>query len=106
MLQLLSRLWKQKAPALGLRAGRRWPCHSIADRSFWETPMMWLTSLLRSVKRDPERGPGPARKSTHKRRAFLPRLEALEDRTVPVIYTVTNTADSGPGSLRDAITRA
>jgi hypothetical protein len=33
----------------------------------------------------------------------LLRLEPLEDRTVPVIFTVTNTQDSGAGSLRQAI---
>jgi parallel beta-helix repeat protein len=32
-----------------------------------------------------------------------PRLEPLEDRTLPSAYLVTTTADSGPGSLRDAI---
>jgi hypothetical protein len=31
------------------------------------------------------------------------RLEPLEDRLVPVTFTVTNTNDAGPGSLRDAI---
>src|SRR5262245_48116636 len=35
--------------------------------------------------------------------AFRPRLEALEDRTLPSAYVVATTADSGPGSLRDAI---
>jgi titin len=30
-------------------------------------------------------------------------VEALEDRTVPSTFTVTSTADSGPGTLRDAI---
>jgi hypothetical protein len=35
-----------------------------------------------------------------------PRLEILEDRTLPSTYVVTTTADSGPGSLRDAITQA
>jgi hypothetical protein len=34
-----------------------------------------------------------------------PRLEALEDRTLLSPYLVTTTADSGPGSLRDAITQ-
>jgi hypothetical protein len=34
---------------------------------------------------------------------FRPQLEALEDRVVPSTLTVTNTADSGPGSLRLAI---
>src|SRR5262249_2182615 len=34
---------------------------------------------------------------------FLPRLEELEDRVTPSVLTVTNTNDSGHGSLRDAI---
>ena len=34
---------------------------------------------------------------------FAPCLEVLEDRRVPSIFSVTNTADSGPGSLRQAI---
>jgi hypothetical protein len=33
----------------------------------------------------------------------VPRLEALEDRTLPSILTVTNTNDKGPGSLRAEI---
>jgi len=37
------------------------------------------------------------------RRRVRPRLEALEDRTLPSTFTVLNTNDSGPGSLRDAI---
>src|SRR5947209_4202694 len=37
-------------------------------------------------------------------RRHLPlRLERLEDRTAPNAYTVTNTNDSGAGSLRQAI---
>jgi hypothetical protein len=35
--------------------------------------------------------------------SFLPRLETLEDRAVPSVVTVTNTNDSGAGSLRNAI---
>jgi hypothetical protein len=48
----------------------------------------------------------PARKGPPRRRpAFRrPLVEALEDRTLPsAAYMVTTTADSGPGSLRDAI---
>jgi hypothetical protein len=37
---------------------------------------------------------------------FLPRLETLEDRTVPSTLTVLNNLDSGAGSLRAAITAA
>jgi hypothetical protein len=37
------------------------------------------------------------------RRAFRPRLDVLEDRTLPSTYMVTNLADSGAGSLRQAV---
>ena len=37
---------------------------------------------------------------------FVPRLELLEDRTVPSTLTVTNPADSGDGSLRAMIATA
>jgi predicted outer membrane repeat protein len=33
----------------------------------------------------------------------LPRLEFLEDRKLPSTFTVVNTGDSGPGSLRQAV---
>src|SRR6185369_3198708 len=36
-------------------------------------------------------------------RTYRPCAEALEDRTLPSGIDVTNTADSGPGSLRQAI---
>ena len=48
----------------------------------------------------------PCRRGTdRRRRRFHPTLLRLEDRTVlsPTIFVVTNTADSGPGSLRQAI---
>src|SRR5262249_58309364 len=38
------------------------------------------------------------------RRPFVPRLEALEDRSLP--STVTNLADAGPGSLRGQLAAA
>src|SRR5262245_49407409 len=40
---------------------------------------------------------------SRRRAGFHPRLETLEDRTAPAVFTVTNTADSGPGSLRQAV---
>jgi titin len=43
---------------------------------------------------DTDRNPG---------RRFRPRLEGLEDRTTPTVFMVTNTNDSGAGSLRQAI---
>jgi hypothetical protein len=36
-------------------------------------------------------------------RSFVPRLDVLEDRTVPSTLTVLNNLDNGPGSLRQAI---
>src|SRR5262245_16181900 len=40
------------------------------------------------------------------RRPFVPRLTALEDRTLPSTFLVTNLADAGPGSLRYAVQQA
>jgi hypothetical protein len=56
----------------------------------------------------------PARTAAHRRRRhrppsgcgilrFRPRLELVEDRTLLSTFLVTSTADSGPGSLRQAI---
>lgn len=44
--------------------------------------------------------------SPPKRSTFRPQLEALEDRWMPSILTVTNTKDSGPHSLRAEIAHA
>jgi hypothetical protein len=65
---------------------------------------MWLNSLLRwksdaqRTRRDRERRP-----QRHQRPRFVPRLEALEFRTLPSTFPVLNLADSGAGSLRQAI---
>src|SRR4051794_28448841 len=37
------------------------------------------------------------------RRRFRPSLELLEDRSLLSTFTVTNTADAGPGSFRQAL---
>src|SRR5262249_15253163 len=39
-------------------------------------------------------------------RRVRPFVEALEDRTVPATFTVTNLSDGSPGSLRDVIDQA
>src|SRR5262245_66523186 len=66
---------------------------------------MWPISLLRCLKSDSPGTPRPRgrRPGRHPRPRFVPGLEALEDRTVPSTFTVGNLADSGPGSLRQAI---
>ncbi len=68
--------------------------------------MMFGPSLQRlttvSLRRSRRRGPGP----TLSRRSFLPRLEVLEDRSLPSTLMVANLHDSGAGSLRAAIADA
>jgi hypothetical protein len=53
----------------------------------------------------PRRRRAMARKTAVRGTLFRlrPRLEVMEDRTLLSTFTVTNTADSGPGSLRQAI---
>jgi titin len=53
----------------------------------------WLPRFQETARRPI--GKKPAR--------FQPRLEALEDRQLPSTFTVNTVADSGPGSLRQAI---
>jgi hypothetical protein len=91
------------APALGLRAG--------SDVfSFYRRPALerrnimlfssWLQNWRRSLPR------GLSRMSSRQRASFRPRLEALDDRCLPSTLTVTNTQDSGRGSLRAEIAAA
>jgi hypothetical protein len=47
--------------------------------------------------------PATRRKPTARRLAFVPCLQALEDRALPSTFTVLNLLDSGPGSLRQAV---
>jgi hypothetical protein len=57
-------------------------------------------SFRRRIKSSPSQGRTPPRK----RVAFKPRLEALEDRSLPsTTFLVTNVNDAGTGSLRQAI---
>jgi hypothetical protein len=62
---------------------------------------LWF-NLLKSRRNHPIRKPTRHGQTTTRHRV-RPRVEALEDRTLPSAYVVTTTADSGPGSLRDAI---
>jgi hypothetical protein len=49
---------------------------------------------------------GDSHTSARKSRKYRPRVENLEDRCVPSTFTVLNTNDNGPDSLRDAIQKA
>src|SRR5262249_25848813 len=77
----------------------RSPC-SVVDRIIWEVRIMTrsLLSWLRGGS-----GHKPARRSAARRGAFVARLLVLEDRTLPSTFLVSNLADSGPGSLRQAV---
>src|SRR5262249_18276490 len=65
--------------------------------------------MLKKI-RDLLRGTSPTTADRRQRR-FVPRLEGLEDRTVPATFTVTTTLDvvnpnDGKLSLREAVSRA
>src|SRR5262245_36887913 len=62
-------------------------------------------SLLRCLKSG---SPRQRKRSLerHQRPCFVPRLDVLEDRTLPSTFTVLNLADSGPDSLREAVLAA
>ena len=42
---------------------------------------------------------------TLKNNRFIPRVEWLEDRCAPAVYTVTDLGDAGAGTLRAVITQ-
>jgi hypothetical protein len=66
------------------------------------TTRSWLRNLF--APRTPRRAPEGSRKAPHRARLAV---EALEDRTVPATFTVTNTLDDGSvGSLRWAVGQA
>src|SRR5262249_2851895 len=66
--------------------------------SRWEVRLMTrsLLSWLRGSGRKPARQPA-------RRRSFVPRLLVFEDRTLLSTFLVSNLADSGDGSLRQAV---
>src|SRR6266542_4437929 len=66
---------------------------------------MWLASVLRCLKADSPRARRHQgrRLERHQRSHVVPRLEALECRTLPSTFTVLNLDDSGAGSLRQAV---
>src|SRR6516162_4900674 len=62
---------------------------------------MFFSSWLRNRNSNPRAKRATAARPKHTR--FRPLLETLEDRWVPSTLTVTNTLDSGAGSLRAAV---
>jgi hypothetical protein len=73
---------------------------SLADK---EPPMQLLSWLYERMTGRPHTWRAPARKPAPR---FRPRLESLERRDVPSTLAVTNTHDSGAGSLRADIAAA
>src|SRR5262245_27875517 len=60
-----------------------------------------LLSLFRAARTQ-----SPRRTPMTRRRSFVPRLDVLEDRSLPSTLTVVNLADSGAGSLRGQLAAA
>src|SRR5262249_13946800 len=80
--------------------------HSIADQPGKREPTMsfrsWLLNLRSAlVSSWGQRSPRP--RGSPRAATYRPSLEVLEDRTVPSTFTVLNLADSGAGSLRQAV---
>ena len=71
----------------------------------WVASLLWFASLLRCLNPGPQRTRRDRRRRRQRHRGphFEPHLEALECRAVPSTFTVANLADSGAGSLRQAI---
>ena len=61
---------------------------------------MSVRSILARLRSAP---PLPRARTAGRRPGFRPRLEPLEDRSVPATFTVLNLADDGDGSLRQAV---
>ena len=61
---------------------------------------MSFRSILAGLRAVP---PLPRARAAGRRAGFRPRLEPLEDRSVPATFTVLNLADAGDGSLRQAV---
>src|SRR5262249_41669061 len=89
-------------PLTGRAPPRRSVCAPRRPSSFYRRPHprgrppMLLNRLFRSSKSRPAGAPRP-------RPAARLSLEALGERIVPSTFTVGNLADSGPGSLRQAV---
>ena len=72
-------------------------------KSFW----LWWRGTDSGCNRAARRSRGkPVCRPGSWRWSFVPRLDVLEDRTLPSTLTVLNLNDSGTGSLRTAITTA
>src|SRR5262249_44594951 len=67
--------------------------------------LSWWRELAALVKRNARRA-GPQKRGRRPKGFCRPRLEYLEDRLAPAVFTVTNASDSGAGSLRSAVSQA
>src|SRR5262249_47195070 len=91
----------------GARSARRGDRLSLYRRpALQRRSIMWLSSWLRIgtgvITQARRRTPSSPRQHI----SFRPRLEALEDRSLPSTLTVTSAKDSGAGSLRAEISAA
>jgi hypothetical protein len=95
------------ARALGLRADGDDPLILSPTNDQWGVSVLKPTSWLRNLAHCLHWGDkyGNGRQSLCRRFPVRrrPRLEALEDRTVPSTFKVTTTIDGSPGSLRQAV---